>query len=130
MGPYADLVASRRAAGRERAWPLLQGRAPDDLVPGALADQTCYDEGANAREVAVRPGQVGDEASRDRSPPPMKTIGIVEVASFAARAAARLPLAAITSTLRPTSGGQCEQTIIVTLCPAVIDRQVLSLGIA
>jgi hypothetical protein len=37
------------------------------------------------------------------SPPPVKTIGIVEVAFFAARAETVPPMVAMTSTLRPTS---------------------------
>jgi len=45
--------------------------------------------------LATRPSLTG-------SPPPKKTIGVVEVALFAARIAVALA-AAITSTLRPTS---------------------------
>lgn len=60
------------------------------------------DEIVDAREVATRPGQACDEAICDRSPPPTKTIGIDDVALFAACAAWLPPPVTITSTLRPT----------------------------
>src|SRR5262249_46325509 len=55
----------------------------------------------HAREVAARPGKAVDQAHRAGSPPLKKTMWIVEVALFAASAAAS-PVAAITSTLLPT----------------------------
>ena len=74
--------------------------------------------------LATRPAATG-------SLPTMKTIGIVEVAFFAASAegvaAARhdhVDLAA------DEIGGQCGQPIIATLRPAVFDRHILSLDIA
>ncbi len=59
-------------------------------------------EDADAREVAARPGETGDQAGPDRVAAAAKTIGIVEVALFAASAAGVPPVATITSTLRPT----------------------------
>ena len=85
---------------------------------------------AETGEVAAGPGETGDQAGRDRVPTPMKTIGIVEVALFAASAGTvpgghdHINLAA------DEIGGQCGQPIIVALRPAVFHRQVLSLDIA
>ena len=60
----------------------------------------------------------------------MKTIGIVEVALFAASAAG-VPLGHDHVDLAADEiGGQCGQPIIVALRPAVFDRHVLSLDIA
>ena len=74
--------------------------------------------------LATRPNATG-------SPPAMKTIGIVEVALFAAqcrRACRRrgdhVDLAA------DEIGGQRRQPIVVVLCPAVFDRDVLALDVA
>ena len=73
--------------------------------------------------LATRPAPTG-------SPTPVKTIGIVEVAFFAASAEVggdghdHVDLAA------DEVGGQCRQPIIVALRPAVFDRQVLSLDVA
>jgi hypothetical protein len=58
-------------------------------------------EHADARKIAAGPGEAADEAGLDRIDAGSKTIGIVEVAFFAASAEGMLPVA-ITSTLRPT----------------------------
>ena len=61
----------------------------------------------------------------------MKTIGIVEVALFAASAAAsRRPSHDHIDLAADEVGGQCGQPIIAALRPAVFDRHVLSLDIA
>ena len=59
-------------------------------------------ENAESREVTARPRETGDQPAATGSPPPKKTIGIVEVALFAAEMTATAPLATITSTLRST----------------------------
>ena len=73
--------------------------------------------------LATRPAPTG-------SPPPMKTIGIVEVALFAASAAAVPPCHDHVDLAADEVGGQCGQPIIVALRPAVFDRHVLSLDVA
>jgi len=84
-------------------------------------------EKADAREVAARPGQAGDQTLPDRVMPAMKTIGIVDVAFFAASAAGSAS-ATIISTLRPTrwprrafdqSNPSAQQYSIVRFCPSI-----------
>ncbi len=80
-------------------------------------------------------------AERDRRPahprpsgplPTMKTIGVIEVAFFAARAELGPPLAAIHIDLAADEiGSECRQPITQwSLGPAVFDHQILSLDIA
>ena len=57
---------------------------------------------ANACDIAARSIKAGNEAQLDRSMPPEKTIGSVEVAALAARAAGGA-LATITATGRRTN---------------------------
>jgi hypothetical protein len=60
----------------------------------------------------------------------VKTIGIVEVAPFAA-SAGRAPLGHDHVDLAADEiGGQCRQSIGASLRPAVFDRQILSLDVA
>src|SRR5262245_42212348 len=63
------------------------------------------------------------------SNPIMKTIGIVVVVAFAAGAEG-LPIAAITNMMADQIGRQCWQSIVLVICPAVFDRDVLALDIA
>ena len=73
--------------------------------------------------LATRPSSTG-------SPPTMKTIGIVEVAFFAASAAGSAARHDHIDLAADEVGGQGGQPIIATLRPAVFDRHVLSLDIA
>ena len=88
------------------------------------------DEDADAREVAARPGETGDQAGRDRvvaaDEDDRDRRGRVFAASADSAAARRdqIDLAA------DEVGGQCGQPIIVALRPAVFDRHVLALDIA
>ena len=61
---------------------------------------------ADAREVAARPGETGDQAERDRVAAG-KTIGIVEVALFAASAEAVPPVHDHVDLAGDEVGGQC-----------------------
>ena len=73
--------------------------------------------------LATRPASTG-------SPPPMKTIGIVEVALFAASTAGCRRCHDHVDLAADEVGGQCGQPIIAALRPAVFDRHILSLDIA
>ena len=73
--------------------------------------------------LATRPLSTG-------SPPTSKTIGIVEVALFAASAEGRPPCHDHIDLAADEIGDQCGQPIIVVLRPAVFDRYVLPLDIA
>ncbi len=73
--------------------------------------------------LATRPAPTG-------SAPMTKTIGIVEVALFAASAEGDAARRDHVDLAADEIGGQCGQPIIVALRPAVFDRHVLSLDIA
>jgi hypothetical protein len=72
--------------------------------------------------LATRPSLTG-------SSPPKKTIGVVEVALFAARIAVRLPRGDHVDLAVDEVGGQCGRPVTEALCPAVFDRDILSLDI-
>jgi hypothetical protein len=85
------------------------------------------------KPVALPPGRAR-LATRPRSTgllTPVKTIGIVDVAFFAASAEGVLPLAMIKSNLSADEiGSQCRQAIVMSLCPTVFDHDVLALDVA
>ena len=109
-----------------RAITLARGTSSDSSYR-RLGISSIVDD---ADPVRLPPGRarLATSPSLTGSPPCLKTIGIVEVALFAASAAGavrhdHIDLAA------DEIGGQCEP-IIVALCPAVFDRHVLSFDVA
>ena len=93
---------------RKSNWSGSQaGRSPGPGEPARTAVGAAWVSARGAKmlkPVRLPPGRarLATRPAATRSPPPKKTIGIVEVASFAAAVPRQPPLATITSTLRLT----------------------------
>src|SRR5947209_671479 len=98
LGALDGLASSATIRAEGTSWrssPILLG------TTAALSDETPVTLPPGWLKLATRPPAIG-------SAPVSKTIGMEEVAAFAARAAARLPGAAITATFRATSSAASD----------------------
>ena len=85
---------------------------------------------ADARDVAARPVEAGNETKFDRVAADVKTIGIVAVAALAASAAGGADRDDHGHLAANQIGRQRRQPIVLTFRPAVFDRYIAALDIA